>query len=270
MRKLNLLPFGALCVAAVAGAQESPVAGRCATPDALSFRGSTRTPETALRAETGITPGTALNYRDIQRAVRNLFATGQFDDIRATCEVSENGTRATVVFELRERPLLSEIDVRGVDRVSGSDVRDRVELLVARPIDPAQVARAVARIDSLYESKGYYLARIDVDTVISGGNAKLTFTVDEGNRLAVSGVRVAGAKAVSPRAVVKSMKTRPEGFLWWRKGEFDEDEYQGDLTERIPSLFANRGYIDARIVRDTLVIDRARGKDMQPFMNKQD
>jgi outer membrane protein insertion porin family len=260
MKTLSLSLLAAVSAAAAAGAQQSPVAGRCATPDALAFRGSTRTAESALRAETGITPGTAVNYRDVQRAVRNLFATGQFDDVRASCEVSADASRATLVFDLRERPLLSDIEVRGVDRVSSGDVRDRIELLVARPVDPAQVARAVARIDSLYESKGYYLARVKVDTMVSGGNAKLTFTIDEGNRLAVSGVRLRGAKSVSPRAVVKSMKTKPEGFLWWRKGEFDEDEYQGDLTERIPSLYANRGFIDARVIRDTLLIDRARGK----------
>jgi outer membrane protein insertion porin family len=260
MRKLPFSLLAAGFLGTAAGAQESAVAGRCATPDAVAFRGMTRTPESALRAETGITPGTAVNYRDIQRAVRNLFATGQFDDVRAACELSDGGNRATLVFDLRERPLLSDIEVRGVDRVSTSDVRDRIELLVARPIDPSQVARAVARIDSLYESKGYYLARIDVDTTISGGNAKLTFTIDEGNRLAVSGVRVRGARAVSQGAVVGAMKTKPEGFLWWRKGEFDEDEYQGDLAERIPQLYANRGFIDARVVRDTLIVDRERGK----------
>jgi outer membrane protein insertion porin family len=260
MRKLHLLPLAALSVAAVAGAQEAPVAGRCATPDAIAFRGGARTAESALRAETGLTAGTALNYRDVQRAVKNLFATGQFDDVRATCEVSADNNRATLVFELRERPLLDNIEVRGVDRVSSGDVRDRIELLVGRPVDPSQVARAVARIDSLYESKGYYLARVDVDTALTGGNARLTFTVDEGNRLAVSGIRVGGTKSVSPGTVVKSMKTKPEGFLWWRRGEFDEDEYQGDLTERIPALFAARGFIDTRVVRDTVVIDRQRGK----------
>jgi outer membrane protein insertion porin family len=260
MRTQSLPLLAVLWTAAAAGAQESPVAGRCATPDALVFRGSTRTAESALRAETGITPGTALNYRDVQRALKNLFATGQFDDVRALCEVSPDGRRATLVFELRERPLLSDIEVRGVERLSGGDVRNRIELLVARPIDPGQVARAVSRIDSLYESKGYYLARVNVDTVVSGGNAKLIFDIDEGSRLAVSGVRLRGARSVSPRAVVKAMKTKPEGFLWWRKGEFDEDEYQGDLAERIPQLYANRGFIDARVIRDTLLIDRARGK----------
>jgi outer membrane protein insertion porin family len=260
MRKLPLSLFAVTWTAVAAGAQNSPVAGRCATPDVVAFRGSTRTAESALRAQTGINPGTTLSYRDVQRAVRHLFATGQFDDVRATCELAGDGRQATLVFELRERPLLSDVEVRGVDRVSGSDVRERIELLVARPIDPSQVARAVARIDSLYESKGYYLARVKVDTVVSGGNAKLTFNIEEGSRLAVSGVRVRGARAVSPGTVVKAMKTKPEGFLWWRKGEFDEDEYQGDLSERIPQLYASRGFIDARVVRDTLVIDRTRGK----------
>src|SRR5919206_692000 len=99
MRKLPLVSAAAFWAAAAANAQQAPVAGRCATPDALAFRGSTRAAEPALRAETGITPGTAVNYRDVQRAVKNLFATGQFDDVRALCELSADGGRSTLVFQ---------------------------------------------------------------------------------------------------------------------------------------------------------------------------
>jgi outer membrane protein insertion porin family len=56
------------------------------------------------------------------------------------------------------------------------------------------------------------------------------------------------------------MKTKPEGFWWFRKGEFDEDEYAGDLGERITQLYAKRGFIDFQIVKDTLIVDRERGK----------
>ena len=56
------------------------------------------------------------------------------------------------------------------------------------------------------------------------------------------------------------MKTKPEGFLWFRKGEFDDDKYAGDLAERIPQLYAKRGFIDFQIVKDTLIVDRERGK----------
>ncbi len=45
-------------------------------------------------------------------------------------------------------------------------MRDRVDLLIGKPIDPAQVAKDVARIDSLYQSEGYFLAKVTVDTII--------------------------------------------------------------------------------------------------------
>jgi outer membrane protein insertion porin family len=56
------------------------------------------------------------------------------------------------------------------------------------------------------------------------------------------------------------MQTRPEGFFWWKKGEFDDDKYASDLTEKIPQAYGKHGFIDAQVVRDTLIIDRARGK----------
>ena len=89
----------------------------------------------------------------------------------------------------------------GRSRVSLNSVRDRVDLLIGKPIDPAQVAKDIARIDSLYQSEGYYLARVTVDSsVVQAGRRTrgvLTFHVDEGRRLAIAGVEVEGNKALS-------------------------------------------------------------------------
>jgi len=32
--------------------------------------------------QSGLTPGRPLGYRDVQRAIQTLYATGQFDDVR--------------------------------------------------------------------------------------------------------------------------------------------------------------------------------------------
>ncbi len=56
------------------------------------------------------------------------------------------------------------------------------------------------------------------------------------------------------------MSTKPEAFPWWRKGEFDEDKFAADLAERLPDLYARLGYVDFQVVKDTMVVDRARGK----------
>jgi len=212
-----------------------------------------------LRAETGLVPG-PVNYRDLDRAIKALYAIGQFEDVRATCELAAGGQGAMLVFTLRERPLLGAVDVKGTDRLSVNSVRDRVDLLIGRPLDPAQVARAVQRIDSLYQAAGYYLARVTPETTFVEGKVSLIFRVDEGHRLAVSGVDIQGNQGVSDKSVVGAMSTRPEGFFWWKKGEFDEDKFASDITEKIPQLYAKHGFIDAQITQDTMIVDRERGK----------
>ncbi len=260
MRPLFLALLAVIASGIAARAQDpSAVTGPCATPDSIAFRGNQRISDALLRGDAGITPGAPLNYRALQRAIKQLYATNQFEDIRIECEATPGG-RTLLVFSVKERPILGDVDVKGPERLSLSSVKERVDLLIGRPVDPAQVAHSVARIDSLYESEGYYLAHVRVDTTMENGQAKLVFVVDEGKRLAISGVAVGGNRALSAKRIVAAMDTKPEGFLWWHQGEFDEDKFAGDITERIPSLYANHGYIDMQVLRDTLIVDRAKGK----------
>ena len=212
-----------------------------------------------MRADAGLAPG-AMNYRALERAIRALYATSQFDDVRATCELAKDGSRAALVFQVKERPLLNAVDVTGTDRVSRGDVRDRVDLLIGRPVDPAQVARTVQRIDSLYQAEGFYLVTVKPETTMVNDQVSLLFRVDEGKRLAVSGVDIAGNRGVSDKDLVAAMETKPEGFLWFHRGELDADKFAGDVGERIPALYASRGYLDAQVLKDTVVVDRSRGK----------
>jgi outer membrane protein insertion porin family len=194
----------------------------------------------------------------LQRAEKNLIATGHFEDFDTECQIA--GGKAIVRFKLVERPLLSAVDVSGVERLSAGSIRDQVDLIIGRPVDPSQVVRAVARIDSAYSANGYYLAEVRVDTTMVNGEASLVFRVSEGNRFAVSGIFVDGNERVSDKTIVGAMGTKPEGFFWWQKGEFDDQKFAADLAERIPQLYASRGYIDVQVTQDTMQIDRERGK----------
>lgn len=224
----------------------------------MAFRGNARVAETALRSDVGIVPGAVLSYRTLQRALKNLYATQQFDDVVVQCHVV--GVRPLLVFEVSERPLLGDVDVQGPNRVPLGTIKDQVDILIGRPIDPSQVTRVIARIDSVYEAKGYYLADVRAETTHVEAGTKIVFRVDEGRRLAVSGVRVDGNNRINDKALVGAMQTRPEGFFWWKKGEFDDDKYTSDLTEKIPQEYGRHGYIDMQLTRDSLIVDRERGK----------
>src|SRR5207249_11147960 len=56
------------------------------------------------------------------------------------------------------------------------------------------------------------------------------------------------------------MKTRPEGFWWFRSGEFDDEKLREDLQERLPKFYGDRGYVDFQVLDDTLVVNEQTGK----------
>ena len=237
------LPLVLLCLAAASApalAQDTPL-GTCAVPDSIAIRGNEHTDEATIRGDAGLVAGANLNYRDVQRALRAVFATGQFDDAKIECTpASGQGGKTILAIVVKERPVLSDVRIEGVDRVSKKAVRERIEIPEARPLNPALVARAVERIDSLYEANGYYLARVRPETTFVGPQIRLSFKIDEGRRLAVSGIRILGNNKVSDGEIVAAMHTKPEGFLWFRKGAFDEDKYAGDLGDRLPELYGRK------------------------------
>ncbi len=251
----------ALMAAGTPALAQDAAPGACTTPDSIAVSGNSRVSDASVRTSAGLSPKTTLNYRDIQRAIKALFTTGQFEDIQITCSVPPVAPRTTLSIFVRERPVLESYKITGPERVSAGDVRDRLTLATGRALDPGALALAVERTDSLYESKGYYLARVHVDTLKQPDNkVKLAITVEEGRRLAISGLSVAGNKYVSADDIAGVMQSRPEGFFWFRKGEFDDSKYATDLSERIPQLYSSRGFIDFRIVSDSLIIDRDAGK----------
>ena len=241
------------------GADSTAATGRCAVPDTITVTGNSRVDDATIRATIGLVPKTTLNYRDVQRAVKALYATGNYDDVKVICAITP-ANKSSLDVHVKERPVLASMSIHGVSQVSRKDVDERLQLPIGTAVDPAKVALAVSRTDSLYASSGFYLARIRVDSTITGEQLKLSFTIDEGRRLAISGIGVSGNKAVPARDIVSAMETKPEGFWFFRNGEFDDATYAADLTDRIPSLYASRGYIDFRLLQDTMRVDKANGK----------
>ncbi len=255
-----LLAALALGLASPLFAQDpSSTVARCLTPDSVTVVGAARVPRETIIANSGLRAGNTLSFPLIQRAIRDLFTSGDFDAVGVQCGLPE-GRNGFIVINVKERPLLAEVSVSGTRRVPQRTVEDRVELLVGRPVDPAGIAVAMTRIDSLYKANGFFLARVTPETTVVNDRIALNFRVNEGRRLAVSGLRVVGATAVTPPEISEAMDTRPEGFWWFRRGEFDEDAYATDLGEKIPQLFANLGYVDFQLLRDTLIVDAERGK----------
>jgi outer membrane protein insertion porin family len=228
--------------------------------DSIAVEGVRRTSRETVLNAAGLLPGVPIGYRDVQRAIRALVALGQYDDIRIERESGAAGEEILVI-SVQERPILLRATVRGVERLSERAVRDRVELPVNRPLDPGLVARAVQRIDSLYEAEGYYLASVrPIILPQDSDRVRLVFEITEGRRVAIAAIRIEGNRDFTDERVVGAMKTRPEGFWWFRRGEYSEERLRDDLERRIPEFYGSRGYLDFQVRHDTLEVDRESGK----------
>jgi outer membrane protein insertion porin family len=166
-----------------------------------------------------------------------------------------------LVITVRERPLLVRATVRGVVKLSERSVRDRIELPAGRPVNPALVERAMQRIDSLYEAEGYYLASVRAIVVPDDSDhVRLVYEVNEGRRVAIARVEIEGNERFADQDVVAHMRTRPEGFWWFQKGKDAEEQLREDIELRLPAFYGSRGFIDFRVLDDTLIVDRDNGK----------
>jgi len=256
----RMVAFVALSAAPLYAQQTAP--GACSTPESIVVSGSARNDTAAVRSTAGLSTGSQLDVHNIQSAIKALYTTGQFDDVQIICRVAPTTGKGSLVIQVKERPLLTDYKVIGADRVAPKDVREKLAFATGSPVDPGKIAKAIASVDSLYESKGYYLASVKPESTVTDGKLSINFKIDEGRRLAISGIRINANTKISDADVVSAMETKPEGFLWTRNGELDDAKYAQDLAEKIPQLYASRGYIDFRIIKDTLIVDRAKGKGL--------
>jgi outer membrane protein insertion porin family len=256
---LSLLT-GVLPVSVLGQNPAVPTPTAAPTLDSIAVEGNLRLTTAQVIGSSGLLLGQPTNYRDIQRAIIALFRTGQFDEV-AIRQGEDPAGKVVLVVVVRERPVLTRWVVKGVEQLSERSVKDRVKLSAGRPLDRAGVERGRSAIDSMYHARGYYAARVKViETQPAAGQAGIVFDIDEGNRVAISQVVVDGNEKYPDKAVVKQMATRPEGFFWWQKGQYDDDKLQQDIRERLPTWYGSHGFVDFQVTHDSIAVDSVNGK----------
>jgi outer membrane protein insertion porin family len=229
-------------------------------PDTIVVEGNRRVPATTVLITAGFVARRPLSFRDLQRGIQALYGTGHYDDIQVREETV--GGQARLVVSVRERPLVVRWAVRGVERLREGRVKELVVLPEGRPLDPAAVARSRARIDSLYHAQGYYLVRVRSLYAYEpeSTQVRVVFDVQEGSRVAIARVEIEGNTRFSDAEIVGTMRSRPEGFFWFQRGEFEDDKLAEDVQQRLPEFYGRHGYADFQVLGDTVIVNDTTGK----------
>lgn len=233
--------------------------------ESVSVRGVERlTPQAVIQAS-GLAAGQQVSYRAIQRAVRSLWETGLFADVRVSGLPVEGAEadRLHLMLDVQEQPYVVQVLFEGLENLSESSVRDTLGIDGGGPYSPARAALAEDYIRVGLADKGIRLRDLEHELLPIAerpGEHRLLFRVAEGSRVAIADIEFEGNEVFGDDALRDVMGTKAEGFVWFRDGRYDEDRLRQDLRERLPDFYASRGYIDMQVLGDSLVVDPRSGK----------
>jgi len=179
-------------------------------------------------------------------AIRALFATGLFKDVRFQAE----GDVLVVIVE--ERPAIAEVKLEGVKEFDKDTVQKslkEVGLGEARVFDRSILERAEQELKRQYLSRGLYGVEVkSTVTPIERNRVNVLIAVDEGDAARIRSIRFTGNKAFSEGTLRDQIELSTSGWLTWytKRDQYARPKLAGDL-ESLRSFYLNRGFLDFSI-----------------------
>ncbi|MBP8898809.1 MAG: outer membrane protein assembly factor BamA, partial [Sulfuritalea sp.] len=201
--------------------------------------------------------GTVFNYLPVRvgetfseqqaaDAIRALFATGFFSDVRIETEGD------VIVVAVDERPAIADITFVGVKEFDKDALKAglrEVGLAESRIFDRALLERAEQELKRQYLSRGKYAATVTTTvTPLERNRVGINFAVEEGDVAKIRQINIVGAKAFESDDLVEQMQLTTPGWLTWytKNDQYSRQKLSADL-ETLRSFYLNQGYLDFNI-----------------------
>ena len=198
---------------------------------------------------------TGTDEAKINQAVKELYATGLFSDVRVTHE----GGR--IVVHVAENGVINRVAFEGNKKVKSEQLEAEVSSKTRGPYSPTLVQADVQRIQDIYRRSGNGNAKVTSRTVdLPNGRLDVVFTIDEGSKTGVKSIDFVGNNAYSERKLRGLMTTTEMNLLSWIKTTdvYDPEKINSD-EELIRRYYLKNGYADFRIVSTDVKFDAEEG-----------
>jgi outer membrane protein insertion porin family len=224
----------------------------------IAVEGNRRVQSAAILNRVQTKVGDPFSPAAVREDVRAIFALGFFDDVQVRSEEFEGGVR--LIFVVAERPLLREVGFEGNAEVKTEELRERAAIRVGVLYNPDEVRKAEDAIRQKYEDEGFFGVQITPRTERTPeGDLRLVFRIQEGPKLYIDRVVVEGNQALTAKQIKGAMETK-ERFLWILPFSTVQRRVFEDDVDRILSLYADHGFIQARVESYEILPDLQRGK----------
>jgi len=223
-------------------------------------------------------PGDVYDPAALERDLKELLSLNFFDKT-ATRVLTEPGVRGgvNVIFEVRELPIIRDLQFTGLKAVQESDVlkafrEQRAGVSKESVYDPVKTRGATRILRELLASKGYPNAKVDIKTEeVSATSIAITFAIDQGARSRIIDIEFQGLDHFKNSELRNALVlVRETGLITRFKGQdiLDLKKLQYDLHKNVQSYMWSKGYFQARIGDPEVVGLGLKRTAPVPFLDK--
>lgn len=204
-----------------------------------------------------LTAGTIFNYLPLEvgdtfneekslEAVRALFKTGLFEDVR----LERDGNVLVVI--IKERPVIGSLDISGNKAIKTEDIMKNLEPIgfaVGRVFDQSQLDTIQKELRRVYFSQGKYGVKIK-STITPLGNNRVAIAIHlvEGKAAKIKQINIVGNKVFKERRLLKLFELKTTNLMSFfnKTDQYSRQKLSGDL-ENLRSFYLDHGYVNFNI-----------------------
>ena len=200
--------------------------------------------ESQIIASLPIKIGQKINDANISNIVRNLFLTGQYDDVRA----SQQGN--TLVISVTPKAIISDVVFEGNKSVPNDALKQNLDTNGFRKgdvLNREKLEEFRKGLEEHYHSVGRYNAKVEtIVNPLPNNRAEVKIQVTENDVALLKDITFVGNQAFDSDRLEDQMELQPDA--WWKffGNKFDSTQFTKDL-ETIRNYYLDRGYAKAGI-----------------------
>ena len=190
--------------------------------------------------------GDTLNDDKAAQAIKALFATGFFKDVRIDVEGN------VMVVVLQERPAISSLNFVGMKEFEQEAIvkaLKEVGIATGRIFDRSLLDKAEQELKRQYLSRGKYAAQITTTvTPLERNRVGINFNIVEGEAAKIRQINIVGAKAFKEKELLSLMELTTPGWLTWysKNDQYSRQKLTADL-EKLKSFYLDRGFLEFNV-----------------------
>lgn len=224
--------------------------------------------DTAFGAETIITYSGLIKGKvvaipggtEISAAIKKLWASNLFNSIEVFVTNIE-GEEVSLEIELYDLPELNLVQVTGVKKRKIEEILKENKLTKGVKVTENLITTTKNYLENKYRKQGYLNAKTTIRTAVvvdSVNKSRVNMFVDinKGDKIKIKDIRFSGIKDLNASRLRKSMKNTKKinPLRIFKRSKYIEADFEEDM-ESLTNTYKEKGYRDARIVSDSIVVN---------------